>query len=1154
MFLFQRVQMTQLLLSALFCIFLCFPKPLHAHKPFFNFTNVSTEQGLGTPYVIKVLQDKQGFIWVGTQLGLYRYDGYEFKKYHHDPDDATSLAHNYVNTLFVDSAGGLWVGTNGGVLHQYQSMSDNFTRFPFDKHYPNTSRSNSVIMSIAQGDDNSLWVATLGGGLSQFDLASKQFIKNVSHNPQDDNSLSDDRVYVVLQATDGLVWMGTRDGGLNAFNPVTGEFKHYRHHPSKPQSLSHNKVYTLLEDSKGTLWVGTRGGGLNRFNPTDESFTRFQHHPDSLNSLSSNRVMAIVEDNAGTLWVGTYGNGLNRYNPDTQSFSRYIHDPLNKKSLANNGVFSITQDQSGNLWLGTFGGGLSYFNPDSQRFGLNRHQPGNPNSLSNADIRAIYKDKSGILWVGSTVGLDRYDEVKDQWLHYQTGNKERTEPEPEFKSDLKSEPGYHQSLSALTLSDNDVLAIFEDSFGVLWVGTGNGGLNRVKRVGENGEPLKPKDYRFVHYEKLLNNPNSLSDDFVKVIHEDSAKQLWVGTENGLNRFNRAQNNFTRFTHDKDKPDSLSDNIIYSLFTDNQGRLWVGTENGGLNLFVEDKTDKNNYAEPSQQGFVRFQHQSDDDNSLSDNTIFSIAQDSKGLLWLGTFGGLNRFNSETQTATHFRVKDGLITDLVMNVMIDKADNIWLGGNGIALLRSEVINQQEELNITKHIGAEADCATNQGASFQAQNGRLYWGELSQYCAFYPEQAIKASQPPMMAFTDFKLLNKSVVVSQKDKPSPLLQAINQTPAITLNHKQNIFSFEFSALHFANPKANQYQYKLEGFNNDWIETDWKNRRATYTNLAAGNYTFKVKASNNEGLWNEQGRSIELTILPPPWKTWWAYSIYGLMLLGLVWYFIRSQRQQVIIERKMNRQLEDIVSVRTGELGQKNKALNEALENLEKVSLTDQLTGANNRRFLSKFIVYELAKLKREHFDTQLDSPSNLGFIMLDIDDFKSVNDTHGHDAGDQVLIQLVEVITRTCREADWVVRWGGEEFVVVAKFSNRDELHSLAERIRNNIAETEFNLGNDQTIQRTVSMGIASYPFLKKQFDALSWEQTLSLADLALYAAKDSGRNAWISLFENDNSDVQSFDFQQVLDNFQLQIEQGAVCYESSVNLSGQNRMALS
>ena len=1100
-----------LFIYGLLCCFLLIPSALFAKQAFFNFTNVGIKQGLANTFVIKVLQDKQGFIWVGTQDGLFRYDGYDFIQYQHDPDDATSLAHNYVQTLFEDSTGILWVGTRGGVLHQYQATFDSFSRFPFDKDYPNTSRSHSTIMSIAQGDDNSLWVATFGGGLNKFDLSSKQFIQNVSHQPQDDNSLSDDRVYVVLQANNGLVWVGTRDGGLNAFNTVTGNFKRYQHHPDKPDSLSHNKVFALLEDSKGTLWVGTRGGGLNRFNPAEKSFTRFQHHPDKPHSLSSNQVYAIHQDNAGTLWVGTRGQGLNRFNPEAQRFSRYLQDPLNKKSLGNNSVRSITQDHTGNLWIATFGGGLSVFNPDSQRFGLNRHQPDNPNSLSQGGVLAIFKDKSGILWMGSTAGLDRYDEDKDKWLHYQA------EPESDSysgpKSDLESEPGHSQSIS-----DSNVWAIFEDAFGVLWVGTRNGGLNRVKRFGESGEPLEPEDYSFVHYKKSLNNPHSLSDDYVLVIHEDRAKQLWVGTQNGLNRFNRAQNNFTRFTHDKAVADSLGDNIINSLFTDSQGRFWIGTQQGGLNLFVGDTVAENSHSEQSRQGFVRFKHQPDDDNSLSDNTIWSIAQDAKGILWLGTEGGLNRFNPETQKATHFRVKHGLASDRVYHVLIDKEDNAWIGDNGISILHPESDSQNNTFSITNHIGSEANCFANQGASFQAQDGRLYWGSNSQYCAFYPEQAIKSSRPPILAFTGFKLLNKSVLVSQQGNPSPLLQAINQSPAITLNHKQNILSFEFSTLHFDDPKANQYRYKLEGFNEDWIETDWKNRHATYTNLSAGNYTFTVKASNHEGLWNEQGKSIQLTILPPPWKTWWAYTLYGLFIISLILVFIRSQRQKVLFERELNAKLESKVIERTKELQSSNENLEEANTQLEELSLTDQLTGLRNRRFLVNNLQNDIALILRKHKKAKLTSSteslkeSDLIFFLIDLDHFKLVNDLHGHTAGDSVLIQIKSILERVFRETDHLVRWGGEEFLVIARFTDRVRAPELAERLRKAVEEHSFDIDHGNFLTKTCSIGYANYPFLIDKPDCLDWERVVDIADHCLYAAKKSSRNAWVGL-ENIN-----------------------------------------
>ena len=1075
--------------------------------------------------MITVLQDRQGFIWIGTQVGLFRYDSHDFIKYQHDPDDPTTLANNYVQTLFEDKSGVLWVGTAGGVLHQYQAQFDKFSRFPFDKDYPKTSRSTSVITSIAQESDTSLWVTSLGGGLSRFDLLSKQFTKNFSHLAENDNSLSDDNAYTVLQDSSGLVWIGTRDGGLNAFNPVTGHFTRYLHQPDNPDSLSHNKVYKLLEDSKGSLWIATRGGGLNRFNPTNETFTRYQYHPDKAESLSSDLVFSIYEDNAGALWVGTYNEGLNRFNPTTQSFSRYLHDPLNKKSLGSNKVWAITQDHTGNILLGTFDGELSFFNPESRRFGLNRHQPSNINSLSQSSIHAIYKDKQGILWVGSTAGLDRYDEAKDEWLHYKEQPDTHLKSAPVLQSQPKSATETKLDVS-ISLNISDVSAIFEDSFGQLWVGTHNG-LNQVKRFGKNGKPLEPKDYAFIHYKNSSNNDHSLSDNFVLTIHEDNTRQLWVGTQNGLNRFDREQKKFTRFMHDKNQPNSVSSNIINTIFTDKEGRLWIGTHSGGLNLFIDNQSDKDNNKKYLSQYFIRFQHKPEDNNSLSSNTIYAVAQDSLGILWLGTTVGLNRFNPETEIISHLRMKDGLTNNVVMHVKVDKMDNIWLGYNepGLSFLHPDVANKRVKMNIVNNIGAEVDCEASQGGSYQWQDGKLYWGSAGQYCAFYPEQVITKSKSPTVVITDFKLLNKSVPVSRKNKPTPLKKAINQVANITLGYEDNILSFEFAALHFTNSKANQYRYKLEGFNKDWVETDWKDRHATYTNLAAGNYTFTVKASNNEGKWNEKGRSIQLIILPPPWKTWWAYTLYGLFILSFIHFFVRVQRKKVHFERQLNAQLESKVAERTIALQSSNEnleAVNNQLEQvniqLEELSLTDQLTGLRNRRFLVNNLENDINIILRKHKKANLKNvadslkESDLIFFLIDLDHFKQVNDLHGHSAGDAVLIQIKAILASVFRETDYLVRWGGEEFLVVARFTDTDRAPVLAERLRTAVEGHRFDIGQGNFLSKTCSIGYASYPFIKEKPDSLDWERVVDIADHCLYAAKKSNRNAWVGL-ENVN-----------------------------------------
>ncbi|MCJ8274170.1 MAG: response regulator, partial [Psychrosphaera sp.] len=446
---------------------------------------------------------------------------------------------------------------------------------------------------------------------------------------------------------------------------------------------------------------------------------------------------------------------------------------------------------------------------------------------------------------GTESGLNRYDQEKDPFghtfQHYQ-----------------------HDPKNPQSLSDNDVRAIFEDSKGTLWVGTLNGGLNQ----------FNPDNGTFIHYRHDENEAHSLSDDLVLAIHEDNSGNLWIGTQNGLNRFNPQSNNFIRFVHSPDSATSISHNSVTALYTAQDGTLWVGTNGGGLNQF-----------NPQTQQFTRYQTDENEANRLSHNTVNSISQDPKGIFWIGTNGGLNRFDANRHTFNHYRKKEGLISDDVTAVLSDKKGNLWLGEHGISFF------DPVSVTLKHNIGFGAGCAdTTQGAYFQASDGQLFFGGPEGYCAFYPQNAMVKIQPPKLVFSDFRLLNKSMPIADNQEISPLTQVINTTASITLNHQQNVLSFEFAALHYANPKDNQYKYKLEGFNQDWVNTSSKNRRATYTNLAAGHYTFVVKASNNEGVWNEQGRSIKLIIKPPPWRTWWAYGFYLIGVLGLLSLFYRTK------------------------------------------------------------------------------------------------------------------------------------------------------------------------------------------------------------------------------------------------------------------------
>ncbi len=842
-----------------------------ASKVVYQFDNYSIDQGLNSQWAIEVLQDSQGFIWVATQTGLFRFDGYEFKVFLNDPKNDSTLANNYVQSIFEDNEGRMWVGTNAGVLHQYIRQTDSFIRYPFDQDYPNTVASNSHIMAINQGDNDHLWVGTLGGGLHHFDLKQQKFTQSFTHDPRAANTLSDDSIYDVLQDSQGVVWVATRSGGLNRLDVNANSFKHYKHQIGNPLSISHNKVYALIEADKGDIWVGTRGGGLNYFNRQTETFSHYRHDPNDLRSLSSDRIFSLMQDDNGVLWVGTIGGGLNRLKDNGKGFIRYQHNPGDRNSLPDNDIFSMAQDSSGLIWLATFGEGLSKFDPNSARFGRVEHQPDDINSLSKGQIHTILQDRAGILWIGSDSALDRYDPVKSKFTRYQ----------------------YHAD-DPTSLKSNGVWSLFEDSEGTLWVGTRTEGLVRFNQ----------NDGTFTYFKNSDSDSHSLSDNFVSIIAQDRFGALWVGTQRGLNRYNKLSKNFTRYTHDPNDPTSISHNYISHVYIADDGTLWIATIGGGINRFDYQKEQ-----------FTRYKHDADNTDSLSHNSVYAITQDSKNRFWMGTLTGLNQFNPVTGKFKVYHAKNPLISSKIQMAFSDKLGKLWLAGKGVTLFDPDTGIMKTD------VAGESKCSANVGAYFQATDGKMYFG-TDGYCAFYPEQAIMPSKAPTLVFTNFRLLNKSVSVATPTKPSPLTQSINTTESITLNHEENVLAFEFAALHYVQPKLNQYQYKLEGFNPDWIDTDADNRHATYTNLSAGRYTFRIRASNNAGVWTTQDKTIKLIVLPAPWHTWWAYALYGLSVMAVILAFVRVQRQKVRIERSISRQLEQKVSTRTAALEHSNQTI----------------------------------------------------------------------------------------------------------------------------------------------------------------------------------------------------------------------------------------
>ena len=840
-------------------IVLSLPANVYAAQNHIQFEHITTDQGLSQSGISSILQDSQGFMWFGTQDGLNKYDGYNFTVYKHDELDSHSLSDNWINSIYEDKLGTIWVGTDNGGLNKVERQTKQFTHYQHDPDNPNSLGANRVL-SIYEDKSHTLWIGTDSGGLNKFERQTQQFT-HYTHNTDDPNSLGNNTVLSIFEDKLGVFWIGTNGGGLNKFDRETGQFIHYTHDPADSNSLSDDSVLSIYEDQSGSLWIGTNGGGLNKFDRETGQFTHYTHDPDDLNSLNHTTVSSIAEDRFGNLWLATtswygnsYGKGLDKFTPKTGQFTHYIHEPTNPNSLSDNLVISEYRDNSEILWIGTSVGGINKFEQKDNKFRHYKNDPANPNSLSDNHVMSIAEDQFGIIWISpDNGGLNKFDRKTGKFTHY------------------THEPNNQNSLS----SDN-VWATYEDRNGTIWIGTFGSGIDKIDR----------KTGQFTHYTHDPSNPNSLSDNTVTSIYEDHFGNLWIGTlSGGLNKFDGETGKFTHYTSDSNNSNSLSDNNAFLIYEDQSGTLWIATW-GGLNKFNRETGN-----------FTQYQHHANNPNSLSYDRILSINEYPAGTLWIGTYGGgLDKFDTATETFTHYTEKDGLPNNSVVGILADDEGNLWLStGKGLSKF-----NPQTETfrNYDVSDGLQGNEFDGVKAYLKSKTGEMFFGGLNGFNAFYPEQVKDNPHIPPIVITDFKKFNESVKLDT---------AISETKEIKLPYKDKFFGFEFAALDYTNPKKNQYAYKLEGFDKDWIYAGTR-RYATYTNLDGGTYTFRVKGSNHDGVWNEEGTSIKIIITPPPWKTWWAYTLYVVVLvtavLGYVQWKTRAQARENALLRENERKL----------------------------------------------------------------------------------------------------------------------------------------------------------------------------------------------------------------------------------------------------------
>ncbi len=844
------------------------------------FDHLTIEQGLSQSTIYCILQDNQGFLWFGTQDGLNKFDGYTFTVYNHYSQGKNEIPHNEIRTLLQDRNGCIWIGTWGGGLARFDPATGGITVYNYPK-----AISHNKVTALYEDDNNQLWIGTSGGGLNSLDTKSGQ-IRHFFHLPDNTNSLLENHIEAIAADGNGYLWLATHKG-IDRFDPRTLSFIHY---PVEKKGDPQASVITsLVADCPDTVWFGTNGYGAGYLDIPSGKIEFINTRSMPGRRLSDDQVFAVYRSSDNRLWIGT-SNGLNILDTKTGLIEIHTSRGGHMNSLSQNDVRSIFEDNSGLFWIGTDGGGLNIYNPNRPAFSHYRHEDGNPNSLSDNYVWAIYEDNKQYLWLGTDYGLNRLDRNSGKfkvWLH-----------DP-------SDPN--------SIGNNEILAIYKEPLigqSVYWIGTWGAGMDRFDLQAN----------KFTHFRHDPENQNSVCDNYIRLIYEDPqapGRILWIGTKyGGLDRFDIKTRRFTHYRFDPSDSGSLSDNSILSVLRDFEGNLWIGTWGGGLNRLDE-----------STGTFIKYRHNPNDTTSIRSNVVSCIYEDHSGNLWLGTHGGgLNLFDRESKSFTSWQKSDGLPNNVIYGILEDEYGYLWISTNhGISRFDPQAKGKTAFKNYERRDGLQSNEFNNR-AFHACPHGELFFGGINGFNAFFPGLVRENPFKPPVVLTDFKLFNRSVL---PDSNSVLQKHISFTDTIQLSHSQNVFSIEFSGLSYSASVKNQYAYKLEGFDQDWIHVPSSQRFASYTNLDPGTYSFKVRASNNDGVWNIEGTRLLIIIQPPFWKTPWFYFIATISIFALVAVVFEWRTRSL---KAQQRHLEREVTHRTAELNRQKVELEKALSKVKQL------------------------------------------------------------------------------------------------------------------------------------------------------------------------------------------------------------------------------
>ncbi len=843
------------------------------------FKSLTTNMGLSHGDVLCFYQDHEGYMWIGTTDGLNKYDGVGFTVYKNKKNDTTSLSSNYIICIYEDKQNNLWIGLPDG-LCRYNRDKDNFEKISFnDNHIIKFKRSINVIF---EDNNKNLWIGT-SHGLFLLDRERKKFTV-CFEEIYDNESLSN--CSDICQDKHGILWFSFKDwlkAGLLKYDSYSKVTTLYNNQ-NKEYNLKENSINCLMIDNQDNLWIGYSSSGIDVLNGQTKTITSYQHINNNPKSLGNNNIFSIIQNKYGKILIGTNGGGISVFNPKTKLFCQYITSE-SSQLLLTNVIQKLYISRDGIVWIGCWEGGVNISDKRFDRFTLYSQNKQDENSLWGKIVTSFTQDLNGNIWVATDGGgINLFNPSKRKFIR--------------FKSDSKNNQ---------TLTNDKVLALDTDNKDGLWAGMWQGGLNYFKIDGE--KLILKKKYNFL-------DENDKNSNSIFKIYIDNNKELWVGNfASGAYKFDSSTEKFKPV---KLPIETQGYNTIRDILCDSYNNVWIATDvNGLIKMNLESGE------------FERILHNDKDSASLVNNSINVVFEDSKKRLWVSCDGGgLNLFNRKTKSFTHYTTEQGLPDNTIEGILEDSHGNLWISSHlGITKATIDSVNGKLKItfrNYTVQDGLQGK-VFNRSAYFKSRTGEMYFGGLNGFNAFNPDSIKDNSYIPPVHITDFLLFNKPVVIGAKG--SPLIKHISQTKKLILNYNQSIFTFRFIALNYIFSEKNQYAYIMEGFEKDWNYVGTK-KEATYTNLNPGEYTFKVKASNNDGIWNDTGTSIKIIILPPWWKTWWFIFILLSIIVSLIFlvYYFR-----VASYRKRQKELTIVVRQRTMELENTNQLLLERQKQIEK-------------------------------------------------------------------------------------------------------------------------------------------------------------------------------------------------------------------------------